>query len=95
MFLSIAWSILFPQSNTDSEKRAIITKQISENKIEIDGLLNEPEWKMVLPAKDFIQLDPIQGSPATEKTEVYVIHDKENLYIGAILFDSNPDGILA
>ena len=50
---------------------------------------------MVLPAKDFIQRDPIQGSPATEKTEVYVIHDKENLYIGAILFDSNPDGILA
>tara|TARA_B100000131_G_scaffold186189_1_gene179233 strand:- start:552 stop:2732 length:2181 start_codon:yes stop_codon:yes gene_type:complete len=95
LFLSIAWSILFPQSNTDSEKRAIITKQISENKIEIDGLLNEPEWKMVLPAKDFIQRDPIQGSPATEKTEVYVIHDKENLYIGAILFDSNPDGILA
>ncbi len=95
MFLSIAWSILFSQSNTDSEKRAIITKQISENKIEIDGLLNEPEWKMVLPAKDFIQRDPIQGSPATEKTEVYVIHDKENLYIGAILFDSNPDGILA
>ena len=95
MFLSIALSILFPQSNTDSEKRAIITKQISENKIEIDGLLNEPEWKMVLPAKDFIQRDPIQGSPATEKTEVYVIHDKENLYIGAILFDSNPDGILA
>ena len=95
MFLSIAWSILFPQSNTDSEKRAIITKQISENKIEIDGLLNEPEWKIVLPAKDFIQRDPIQGSPATEKTEVYVIHDKENLYIGAILFDSNPDGILA
>ena len=70
MFLSIAWSILFPQSNTDSEKRTIITKQISENKIEIDGLLNEPEWKMVLPAKDFIQRDPIQGSPATEKTEV-------------------------
>ena len=95
MFLSIALSILFPQSNTDSEKRTIITKQISENKIEIDGLLNEPEWKMVLPAKDFIQRDPIQGSPATEKTEVYVIHDKENLYIGAILFDSNPDGILA
>ena len=50
---------------------------------------------MVLPAKDFIQRDPIQGSPATEKTEVYVVHDKENLYIGAILFDSNPDGILA
>ncbi len=95
MFLSIALSILFPQSNTDSEKRTIITKQISENKIEIDGLLNEPEWKMVLPAKDFIQRDPIQGSPATEKTQVYVIHDKENLYIGAILFDSNPDGILA
>ena len=88
-------AITFSQENIANDKRVIITKQISTGKIALDGFLNEPEWKMVSPAKDFIQRDPIEGAPSTEKTEVYVIYDEDNLYIGAMLFDSNPDGILA
>ena len=87
--------MLFSQNDSDNGKRAIITKQISKGKIQLDGLLNEPEWKMVSPATDFIQRDPDEGSPSSEKTEVYVIYDEENLYVGGMLFDSNPDGILA
>ena len=87
--------IAFPQENIANDKRVIITKQISIDKIELDGLLNEPEWKLVSPATNFIQQDPDEGAPSTEKTEVYVLFDKNNLYIGAKLFDSNPDGILA
>ena len=87
--------MLFSQNDSDNGKRTIITKQISKGKIKLDGLLNEPDWKMVSPATDFIQRDPDGGSPSTEKTEVYVIYDEENLYIGGMLFDSNPDGILA
>ena len=67
--------MLFPQNNSDNGKRTIITKQISKGKIKLDGLLTEPEWKMVSPATDFIQRDPDGGSPSTEKTEVYVIYD--------------------
>ena len=65
--------MLFSQNDSDNGKRAIITKQISKGKIQLDGLLNEPEWKMVSPATDFIQRDPDEGSPSSEKTEVYVI----------------------
>ena len=92
---SILNTVPFLQENTKNDKRVIITKQISTGKIELDGLLDEPEWDMVLPAKDFIQRDPIEGAPGTEKTEVSVIYDENNLYIGAMLFDSDPDGILA
>ena len=88
-------AITFSQENIANDKRVIITKQISTGKIALDGFLNEPEWRMVSPAKNFIQRDPIEGAPSTEKTEVYVIYDEDNLYIGAMLFDSNPDGILA
>ena len=88
-------AIPFSQEIIANEKRVVITKKISTGKIELDGFLDEPEWKMVSPAKDFIQRDPIEGAPSTEKTEVYVIYDEDNLYIGAMLFDSNPDGILA
>ena len=92
---SILNTVPFLQENTKNDKRVIITKQISTGKIELDGLLDEPEWDMVFPAKDFIQRDPIEGAPGTEKTEVSVIYDENNLYIGAMLFDSDPDGILA
>ena len=93
--LSILNAISFSQENISNDKRVILTKQISTGKIDLDGLLNEPEWKMVSPAKDFIQRDPIEGAPSTEKTEVYVVYDNNNLYIGAMLFDSDPNGILA
>ena len=93
--VSILNAITFSQENIPNEKRVIITKQISTGKIELDGFLDEPEWKLVFPAKDFIQRDPIEGAPSTEKTEVYVLYDENNLYIGAMLSDSYPDGILA
>ena len=47
-------AITFSQENIANDKRVIITKQISTGKIALDGFLNEPEWKMVSPAKDFI-----------------------------------------
>ena len=95
VFVSIINANPFYQEGSSNDKRVMITRQITKGKIKLDGLLNEPEWKMVSPAKDFIQRDPNEGSPSTEKTEVYVIYDENNLYIGAMLFDSNPDGILA
>ena len=74
----ILYTIAFSQENIANDKRVIITKKISTGKIELDGLLNEPEWKMVLPATNFIQQDPVEGAPSTERTEVYVIYDKNN-----------------
>tara|TARA_Y100000590_G_scaffold188339_2_gene214656 strand:- start:5643 stop:7865 length:2223 start_codon:yes stop_codon:yes gene_type:complete len=76
-------------------KPSITTRQIETGRIKLDGLLDEAEWKMVQPATNFIQRDPNEGAPSTEKSEVYVIYDENNLYIGAMLYDSDPSGILA
>ncbi len=58
----------------------------------------EPEWRRRT-ADDgrpgISQRDPIEGGEPTESTTVYVVYDSDNLHIGAILYDSNPDGILA
>ena len=79
----------------DNKKPTIFTKKISNDKIKLDGYLDENEWNLVLPANNFIQRDPMEGEPSTEETEVYILYDEENLYIGAMLYDSNPEGILA
>jgi hypothetical protein len=60
----------------------------------VDGLVNEPVWERIEPASGFIQQEPNEGSPATEKTEVRFGYDNRNLYIGIICFDSQPDRIV-
>ena len=62
--------------------------------IEIDGVLDENAWRSADPATGFLQSEPTEGSDATENTEVYVLYDDKNLYIGANLYDNNPDGVL-
>jgi len=61
--------------------------------IKIDGFLDEPVWKTAPAAVDFIQRIPFNGRPATFPTEVRFVYDNTGLYIGAMMFDPNPDSI--
>ncbi|HZS52710.1 MAG TPA: DUF5916 domain-containing protein [Bryobacterales bacterium] len=60
----------------------------------LDGLVNEDVWKRMEPAANFIQQQPDEGLPATEQTEVRIGFDDNNLYIGIICFDSEPENIV-
>ena len=63
----------------------------TEERIALDGILDEPVWRRALPAADFRQMDPDNGAPATEPTEVRIAYDKDTLYMGVTCFDSEPD----
>ena len=62
-----------------------------EERITLDGRLDEPVWMRATPAADFVQIDPDNGMPATEPTEVRIAFDGDTLYIGVTCFDSEPD----
>lgn len=61
----------------------------------LDGRLDEPFWHRIEPVTNFTQQDPVEGAAPSQRTEVFVAFDDNNLYIGARLFDDDPDGILA
>jgi len=61
-------------------------------KIELDGILNENVYKKE-PVKRFTQLDPEEGEPSREKTNVWVTYDDKYLYASAYLYDSQPEKI--
>lgn len=63
-----------------------------EQKLNLDGKLSESFWKGE-GANGFIQRDPDEGKPATEKTNVWVAYDETNLYVAARLYDSKPQDI--
>lgn len=60
----------------------------------VDGRVIEAIWEQAAPATDFVQQRPLEGKPATEKTEVRFLYTPQSLYIGVICFDSEPDRVL-
>ncbi len=82
------------ESGNESRSIAAVRLDDDEN-VQLDGRLDEPFWQRGTPATGFRQVNPDEGEPATEVTEVHVAYDADHLYIGATLYDSNPDGIIA
>jgi hypothetical protein len=76
------------------ERKKIYVKKINSS-VKIDGVLDESEWKESMPSEGFIQQEPIDGAPSTEKTVVRVIRDDMNIYFGITCYDSEPDKIIA
>ena len=63
--------------------------------VTLDGKLDEAAWQNAKPITDFTQLDPDEGKPASQRTEVRFLFDDDALYVGAKMFDSNgPNGVM-
>ena len=73
-------------------RRTVTAVRLREGaSVTLDGRLDEPFWSNAVPAADFIQIDPTNGGPATEPTEVRIVFSRESLYLGVTCFDSEPD----
>jgi hypothetical protein len=60
--------------------------------VQLDGRLDEAAWAAARPSTDrWIQIGPEEGMPGTERTVVRIIYDDDALYIGAELFDPEPE----
>ena len=60
-----------------------------ESRIAVNARLDEAAWAAAPAVTSFTQTDPIEGAPATERTEVRIIYDAEAIYIGARMFDAS------
>ncbi len=60
----------------------------------IDGVLDDQVWQHAPIATGFIQHEPNEGEPATEKTTVQIVYDDEALYVGIVCYDSEPGKII-
>jgi hypothetical protein len=76
--------------NVETTPRPTMRATRISTPIEIDGRLDDEAWKQAEPVDEFIQAKPQAGYPASERTEVRVVYDDKNIYVGAICFDSEP-----
>lgn len=61
-----------------------------DSPVTLDGRLDEEVWRSAIPITEFIQLDPNEGEPVSEPTEVYIAFDREAIYVAARLLDRGP-----
>ncbi|MBF4508473.1 carbohydrate binding family 9 domain-containing protein [Flavobacterium sp. JLP] len=87
LILSSFWSY--------SQKKVLQAQPISQY-ITIDGKLDETAWENAPIATDFIMFEPDNGKPITEgkKTEIKVLYNNDAIYIGAMMYDDEPNKIL-
>ena len=61
----------------------------------LDGVLNEAFWQKANGVDSFVQRDPNEGVKPTQNTVVKIVYDDAALYVGAEMYDSSPDSIIA
>ena len=61
----------------------------------IDGVLDDIVWQSIPALDDFRQIDPVYGGEPSERTELRLAYDNNNLYISIYAHDSEPDQIIA
>ena len=66
-----------------------------DSPISIDGSLSEAVWSSASSIGELVQRQPDTGQPPSERTEVKLLRDEDNLYIGVIAYDSEPNRIVA
>lgn len=88
--------ILLLSTFSGYSQKKVLQAQSTSQSITIDGKLDESVWENASIATDFVMYDPDNGKPIPEnkRTDIKVVYNNDAIYIGAILYDDEPDKIL-
>jgi len=75
--------------------RPTVTPMRTGERIVIDGRLNDAAWKRAASSESFVQREPSEGAPVSEKTTLSLLFDDRYLYVGIRCDDSNVPQIVA
>ena len=78
----------------DDEGHATIRAVRVTSPVRIDGVLDDALYNSP-PIDGFIQLEPRAGEPATERTDVWLAFDDDNIYVGVRCWDDQMDTLVA
>ncbi len=70
-----------------------MSAQRAQGSIVVDGSLDEETWLLADVASQFRQFDPVEGADGSQRTQVRIAYSSTSLYVGARLFDDDPNAI--
>ena len=84
------WALFIPTSSVNAQTERELPRMSAHRtseEIKVDGVFDEPVWQSVEPIRQLYQIQPDQGEPATEDSEVRILYDDKKLYFGFIFYD--------
>src|SRR5688572_12072380 len=90
-----AGTIAVPVLVRDGAGGAVVRATRILTPLDIDGRLDDEVYRNVEPITELIQQEPRSGAPITERTEVWVLFDDENLYLACRCYDEHPERIIS
>ncbi len=79
----------------DEVPRPVLRAHRTGARMTVDGRLDEAAWVEADSAYEFITTLPRDGYPPSERTVVRVVFDDRTIYIGAFLYDSQPERLFS
>jgi hypothetical protein len=80
-------------AQTESPEEPLVIQRIN-GPVTLDGFSNEPAWDNIAPLP-LTMYQPNAGSAPSERTEIRLAYDDENLYAAGRMYDRTPDEIRA
>jgi Domain of unknown function (DUF5916)/Carbohydrate family 9 binding domain-like len=80
-----------PVVTRDADGRITVRAVRASGPMRIDGRLDEEIYATTPAIGDFVQQEPDEGKPSTEKTESWVIFDDDQIYVSARCWDTHPE----
>ena len=91
----ISLSLSLAASAQDTAPAKVLRVMRVESAPIVDGRMDDAVWQAAAVISDFHQIRPGNGTPPSERTEVSLIYDENAIYIGARMYDSDPERIAA
>src|SRR5688572_22727131 len=85
-----ASSTSFAQAAPDNGRKQAQAVRVANGAIRVDGRVDEAAWNDVPAVTDFLQKEPVEGGPPTDRMEVRFAYDDNALYVGARMFATQP-----
>lgn len=78
------------QNAADSERKQTRATRVADGAIRLDGRLDEDVWRTAVPLTEFVQKEPDEGAPPTDRMDVRFVYDDAGLYVGARMYATAP-----
>ncbi|EZH74354.1 hydrolase [Aquimarina atlantica] len=88
-------TIFIAQDSTSTVKKRIYTTKLlnTTETLTIDGLIDESGWDVVEWTGDFVENQPDENTPPSQKTKFKIVYDQKYLYVAYRCYDTEPDKI--
>ena len=93
LFRVLFWLFIVFSLNTIAQNKDVNVSYINEE-IKLDAVLNEASWYKKKPATDFWQYFPTDTLQAKNQSEITMLFDDHNLYIGIKVYSSGNNYII-